>query len=36
MPEPIYRSIADDLRHQIETGELAPAPAAQDRDRAPG
>ncbi len=24
MPEPIYRSIADDLRHQIETGELAP------------
>jgi GntR family transcriptional regulator len=24
MPEPIYRSIADDLRRQIETGELAP------------
>jgi GntR family transcriptional regulator len=24
MPEPIYRLIADDLRHQIETGELHP------------
>jgi len=24
MPEPIYRSIADDLRSQIETGELRP------------
>src|SRR5215469_16439785 len=24
MPEPIYRSIADDLRHQIENGELRP------------
>jgi GntR family transcriptional regulator len=24
MPEPIYRTIADDLRHQIETGELRP------------
>jgi len=24
MPEPIYRSIADDLRRQIETGELRP------------
>ena len=24
MPEPIYRQIADDLRHQIETGELRP------------
>jgi GntR family transcriptional regulator len=24
MPEPIYRSIAEDLRHQIETGELRP------------
>jgi GntR family transcriptional regulator len=24
MPEPIYRTIAEDLRHQIETGELRP------------
>jgi GntR family transcriptional regulator len=24
MPDPIYRQIADDLRHQIETGELRP------------
>jgi GntR family transcriptional regulator len=24
VPEPIYRTIADDLRHQIETGELRP------------
>lgn len=24
MPEPIYRQIAEDLRHQIETGELRP------------
>ena len=24
MPEPIYRSIAEDLRRQIETGELRP------------
>src|SRR5215468_7221381 len=24
MPDPIYRSIADDLRHQIENGELRP------------